>query len=449
MKDKDKISDIFKRRIDEIIDNQSYNKPVRPTERHDIDESWEKISFELDIDEVWTGVSHHLNKIMPADSGSGIILKFVASVLIILTGICPVKKDPPYSRIVYSNISVLDQKYENADDSSSENLSADRVADEKSKKGISNGSRTIPDYKESSWISPKAEVRTNSLTTSVPLSISNDVVLMVLNVPGEIQSERRISITDRPEEVTINPEISASENSGKIKLPNKTGFEDRVKAGIMTASSLPLSSNGKGRFSGGYSVMCKNTWLLNHETFDGLKSESLNTTEIVIFPDVGLSLLYSVNKKLLLQSDGFFYSNTGQKYFEYISGHYSRKEIVLKYSTIALSAKYRFILNGGLIPRSSINLIAGGYLSALHHADQKINSDLEHVGSQYIRYDLGVRLGSEIELPLNNDLSLAPGIFLSYGIPNIYKGDGYIPGYLRRTHNAGAELHLTFYYHFY
>lgn len=449
MKDKDKISDIIRIRIDEIIDNQSDNKPVSPAERDDIDESWEKISFELDIDEVWTRISHHLNEIMPSDPGSGIIPKLVATILIILTGISPVTKDPPDSGNVYSNTSARDQQYKKADDLSSGNLSADRIAEEKPEKEIPDGSRTIPDFKDSSRISTEAEMRTNSQPPGVPVSISNNVVLTVLNVSGEIQSERKISVTDRPEEVTVDPEISAAENSREIKLPYITGFEDRVKTGIMPASSLPLSPSGKRRFSGGYSIMCKNTWLLNHETFDGLKSESLNTTEIVIFPDVGLSLLYSVNKKLLLQSDGFFYSNTGQKYSEYISGHYSRKKIVLKYSTIALSAKYRFILNGGLIPRSSINLIAGGYLSALHHADQKINSDLEHVGSQYIRYDLGVRLGSEIEMTLNDDLSLAPGIFLSYGIPNIYKGDGYIPGYLRRTHNAGVEFHLTFYYHFY
>jgi hypothetical protein len=168
----------------------------------------------------------------------------------------------------------------------------------------------------------------------------------------------------------------------------------------------------------------------------------------VFFPDVGLSLSYSLNKTWLLQVDGFLSSNTGQEYLDYIYGHYSRKKITLNYSTIALSVKHKFTGSVNFMPRSSINVLAGGYVSFLHYAYQKINTDVENIGSQYGKFDFGVRLGGEFELQIFDQLSLAPGLFLSIGIPNIYKGDGYIPGYLRRTHNGSAEFHLTFYYHF-
>ena len=36
--------------------------------------------------------------------------------------------------------------------------------------------------------------------------------------------------------------------------------------------------------------------------------------------------------------------------------------------------------------------LAGGYLSALHYANQEINTNIENIGSQYERFDFGVRL---------------------------------------------------------
>ena len=104
-------------------------------------------------------------------------------------------------------------------------------------------------------------------------------------------------------------------------------------------------------------------------------------------------------------------------------GHYSRKKITLRYSTIALSVKYKFTGRGDFMERSSINVLAGGYLSVLNYANQKINTDLENIRSQYEKFDFGIRLGGEFELQIFDQLSLAPGLFLSLGIPNIYKGD--------------------------
>ncbi len=128
---------------------------------------------------------------------------------------------------------------------------------------------------------------------------------------------------------------------------------------------------------------------------------------------------------------------------------------------LTLSVKHKFIGSGNFLPRSSINVLAGGYISFLHYAHQKrnkvyvipenndiLNTDLENIGSQYGKFDFGVRLGGEFELQILDRLSLAPGLFLSIGIPNIYKGTVSIPGHLRRTHNGSAEFHLAFYYHF-
>jgi hypothetical protein len=293
-----------------------------------------------------------------------------------------------------------------------------------------------------------AERNKTDLIQGTPIPVSNEIVSKVLAASEIADSNMVISLDKIPTEKSNIPRVLFPGDLEKIKVLSKTDF-DSLKLNVNSSTAgFSMPSTDRGRISGGLITLFKNTWLLNYETLDGLTSESLNTTEIVFFPDVGLSLSYSLNKTWLLQVDGFLSSNTGQEYLDYIYGHYSRKKITLNYSTIALSVKHKFTGSVNFMPRSSINVLAGGYISFLHYAYQKINTDVENIGSQYGKFDFGVRLGGEFELQIFDQLSLAPGLFLSIGIPNIYKGDGYIPGYLRRTHNGSAEFHLTFYYHF-
>ena len=249
------------------------------------------------------------------------------------------------------------------------------------------------------------------------------------------------------EKDTISPAIIPG-GLAKTELLSGSDLDNlKINANSLAgASSLPLPERGK--ISGGLITMFKNTWLLNHETFEGFKSESLNTTEIVFSPDIGLSLNYSLNRNWMLQADGLFFSNTGQDYLGYYYGHYSSKEVVLRYSTFALSVKYKLTGRESLMSHSSINLLAGGYLSVLNYASQEINNDVENISNQYGKIDAGVRLGGEFEFQIFDQLSIAPGLVVSFGIPNIYKGDGNIPGYLRSTHNGSIGFQLAFYYSF-
>jgi len=246
----------------------------------------------------------------------------------------------------------------------------------------------------------------------------------------------------------ILPAVIPPDNLKRISVASVSGDSKPVKSNNSSITGNSVISARGSRMSFGLIAIFKNTWLLNNETFEGLKSESLNSSEIVFFPDMGLSLNYSINSRWQIQADGFFFSRAGQLYYGYYYGHYARKEITLGYSTMALSVKYRFYDNLHLVPRYSVNLLAGGYISSLNQANQIINTDLQDIKSEYRKSDFGIRLGGEIELHLLDNFSLAPGLFLSLGIPNIYKGDGYIPGNLRITHNGSAEFHLTFYYHF-
>jgi hypothetical protein len=448
LKGKDKISDNYRKKVDEFLDNQAGFELFNPLNQEELDELWEEISTAMDIDEVWNNISSDLDIIMPVDSGSGIIVKFIAVVLVILIGIIPVKRPILDSGVGQPDILNETKQNEQSAELIITNKLGDSNPEEQVKGDISPAFRSSLDKSEDRNKSTPAEMNGIGLTQGTFIPEGIEIISKVLAAPGMSDSNLVISLDKTSIEKSSIPPALYLGYPENIKLPDKIDLNSlKINDSLSTAGfSLPLID--RGRLSGGIITLYKNTWLINHETLDGLRSESLNSTEIVFFPDVGLSLSYSLNKTWLLQADGFLYSNTGQEYHEYIYGHYSRKKITLRYSTIALSVKYKFIGKSLLTSHTSINLLAGGYFSILNYANQRINTDLQNIGSQYKKFDLGVRLGSEIELRLSDHLSLAPGLFLSFGIPNIYKDVSNIPGYLRRTHNGSAGFQFTFYYHF-
>jgi hypothetical protein len=451
LKAKDTISDKYRKQVDELLDNQSDNNFFRPLDQKELDEIWEEISTDLDIGEVWNEISSNLDIVMPVYTNHGVFVKSFAALLIILIGMVPVKKfflDSPINQL---DISVESR----TEEQSAEVIINKKSGDTKTGKQAIMTIDITPELKRSlnkaEYINNPNPVKRNriGLTEESEEPANDKVVFQVLS-----DSEKTVSNTDTPAnnfsmgKPHILTAVLPEDELKRIKVYNKTDFDKLKTSNISSAPGNSFPSIERGKISAGLVTLFKNTWLLNHETFDGLKSESLNSSEIVFYPDVGLTLNYSLNKNWLIQADGFLFSNTGQEYLEYLYGHYARKKITLRYSTIALSVKHKFTSSENLVPRSSINVLAGGYFSILNYASQKINTDLENIQSQYKKFDFGVRLAGEFELQIFNQLSLAPGISLSLGLPNIYKGSNSIPANLIRTHNGSADFQFTLYYHF-
>jgi len=444
---KDKIPENYRKQVDELLDDQSGFNFNNPLNQEELDEIWEEISTEMDIGEVWMDISSDLDIVMPVDSGSGTIVKAIAVVLIILFGMIPVQKIllDPHNDLPDKFI----EKKQNEQPAKliAKNKPMDSTPGEQVKGDLSPALRSSFVKSEDSNKLTPAERNRTVLTQGTPIPVNNEVVSRVLAVSEMADSNLVISPDKIPIEKSGIPPALIPVDLKKIKLFSKTDLDSLKINDNSSTAGFSLSLTEQGRISGGLITLFKNTWLLNYETLDGLKSESLKSTEIVFFPDVGINLGYSLNETWLLQADAFISSNTGQEYLDYIYGHYSRKKITLNYSTIDLFVKHKFTGSSNFIPRFSINVLAGGHISFLHYAYQKINTDLENIGSQYKKFDFGVRLGGEFELQIFDRLSLAPGLFLSIGIPNIYKGTINIPGYLRRTHNGSAEFRLAFYLH--
>jgi hypothetical protein len=445
---KDKLSDSYSKQVEDLIENRSDLDFFGPIGQEELDESWEEISDQMDIDEVWSNISSDLDIEIPANSGSGIIFKTIAVVLIVLIGMISVKKPIPDSWSRKPGVTIENKQNKQPVDPIIKIKPGSSNTGEKA-----NGDKPpalIRTYNKNIDIKEPTTTNNNrtSLTNEEPESAISGVEIKILAV-SELTDSNLLACPDKilVERSDILPEMIPAELKIK-KLLSEADFDSLEYIYNPPKSTFLLPLVDKRRISVGITLSFKNTWLLNNETMDGLKPESLNTTEISFYPDVGLSLNYLIKRNWSLQADGFLYSITGQEYHGYIHGLYSSKKITLKYSTIVLSVKYKIIGSGRFLNHYSINLLAGGYISLLHHADLKINTDLENIKSQYKAYDYGIRLGSEFELNLSDHLSLAPGLFVKLGLPNIYKGDDEIPGYFRRTYNLSDGFLLTFYYNF-
>ncbi len=430
MKDRDNISDIYRKQVDELLEDQVNLNPDDPLKQEELDEIWNEVSVELDISEVWNGISSGLDRVMPVDQGSGFIFKSIVLVLILFIGTVLVRVAFLDSGAPESGVQMKDQRNERPTGVIIKSIQGDPLP----------GNRVRQDI-------PPAESNHSGPFRGEITPASREDPTTDISAPGQTYSNPAAHEDDLTiEESCIVPALIPVDPLRTREL--SIGYPDGlIMNEITSGSGSELFSNNKRKLSIGIITMFKNTWLLNQETLDGLKSETLNTTVYEYFFDIGLSLNYRVKNTWSLQADGFFYSNTGQEYYEYIYGHYSNKQIILEYMTVALSVKHKFTGNERFLYRSSINLLAGGYMSFLRTANQKINSDLNNIESQYSKIDFGVRLGSEIELPLSGHLSIAPGLFLSLGIPNISKSIGKIPGTLLNTRNGSAGFNLAFYIH--
>lgn len=284
LRKKDKISDEYRKNIDALINDQSSFNPAESLDQFEENGMWEEISTEIEINEVWRNISSGLDNLAPFYPVNGLIVKSVAIVLIILSGTVPVQKSLLISNTSYPDLfngiemndkvitsEISDNYYDSGtlvkitNDSPIELINSYTVSEI--------AITSIPEKKNVSDLIP-------DLPTSVPVGSLNG-----LFPESELIYSNDLSIND---EITAEiPAIPSKLNTGSaINIESLYGSEFR-NLRINNNSYIGgyrFASINRGRVSGGLITSFKNTWLLNQETYDGLKSESLRTTKIVFFP---------------------------------------------------------------------------------------------------------------------------------------------------------------------
>jgi hypothetical protein len=186
----------------------------------------------------------------------------------------------------------------------------------------------------------------------------------------------------------------------------------------------------------------KNTWLLNHETRNGLNPGKLGNTLPTFNQDIGISSSVEVNNRHLFGLEFLWKSEAGQDYHQYINASYVERNINLDY--LKLQAFY-------LWENQSIRgqAIFGGYLARLTMAEEQQAKIRFSVDKSYNNLDYGLLAGYQFNISLRNRLVIKPGVRVNYNLVNIFEGDDITPSHFKRTKNFAASFNTTLSYRFF
>lgn len=426
---------------------QAYRRWFSQLDEKVPDEVWSGIEDELDLDDVWSGI---YNKLHPARrlffrKRAGWV---AAAVLVVLvSGLAGY-------RYLFRQLPGTDQEERitssNPDSNRPPSGQAPAREQEAGRKSTANGSSTpqqsAPDQPE-------------SLSAAGTLEPA----------PGQPAAGQRPyhgfrSRSHRDEQPVDGRLISrtASQLTMSLPEPNPTviapppdrpGFSLRGSGRPLSPGNPPGTEKKTGiRLEQiGLVSAYNNTWLLNNETFNGLRASSLNSTNATYTFDAGLAGNFLINQRHRIGAELYFSSRTGQNYQEYINARYQNRNIQLNYYKLQLFYQLPvFSASGNGAGQTGLSgeVIAGGYLSYLSSGREKIGDQPRTVENHYRSLDYGLMTGFQLNLPVNRNLQLRPGFRINYGLPNIFKGNQTVPGNFLRTHNASAGFYIGLSYKF-
>lgn len=236
--------------------------------------------------------------------------------------------------------------------------------------------------------------------------------------------------------------IIGLEETGKIFMPMaEDSIEEKDTVVIVSQISNADSSISKKSdkiISGGLYIgstyTINNIWLMNHDTYNGLKSTDFNRTQISFGSAYGILVGYNLSDRFSLQAEWLLNMNQGQKYSVYREGMQYEKTFRLKYTQANLLIKRKNLcLNSNGDLKGTWNKIAGGYVGYLKSATEKTDFYENDIKQNYNSFNYGIILGLEYEAYLNHRWIISSGLMTNIGLKNIYKGTYREPGDFNKT----------------
>jgi hypothetical protein len=408
-----------------------YKKWLQKIEVEDDDSVWKEIQDELDFRETWDNISGKLDEIQP-QRGRLVPFKylktFAAAAAIILIMILPFRylfEQAKYPAIISEVTGEADEK---EGLKSGEPLQMKPARDEE---GLIPATGT------------SVTVASNSYTNSLA-SFSGNEPIKVTESKG---SENTTYANQEPElQRYKEPELHRIQN---LPFDTKTLIASND---VISPISVEMASESvsEPRFSGisikvvevGLVYGYKNTWLLNHETRNGLDPGKLGNALPTFNRDIGITSSLAVNNRHLFGLEFLWKSEAGQDYQQYINASYVERNINLDY----LKFQAFYLWENRRVPGQAI---VGGYFASLTMAEEQQAKIRFSVDNSYSNFDYGLLAGYQFNIDLNNRILIKPGVRMNYNLVNIFEGDDITPGHFKRTKNFAASFNMTLSYKFF
>jgi hypothetical protein len=374
---------------------------------------WEDIEDELDFQDTWNNISARLDKkntTPVAVSDKMAYLKLLAGVaagilLIIATakyinqqpGI-PVKSDTEL--YIGKTVSNNNEMPATSDEKNIEEIVASRLPaeEENQNSAWSIGSSTQPTVRETLITEKRNE---NTLGWKRPLTPVS------IDIPG--------------------PGMILAKNSGGII--KQAGLPDNL---MVKHERKKLFDFKEAGVVFGY----RNTWLLNHETFNGLNPSKLNSTIPTYGMEFGITSKVMFKQGTAIGLEFFLRSETGQKYQQYINASYMDRHINLDY------IKFQIFYNWDPV-RLPGEMIIGGYCAMLRTGSETRGEISHDISDFYSDFDYGFLFGYQMKFDLPHRVTIKPGIRANYNLRNIFEGDYLVPSHLKKTNSFSAGFNIS------
>ena len=223
------------------------------------------------------------------------------------------------------------------------------------------------------------------------------------------------------------PEMTLAAHKGN--LPVQYGLSDNIS-----------ESDGRRYLIGfkdaGIVFGYKNTWLLNHETFNGLNPSRINSALPTYRQEIGAATTMVLNQRTAFGMEFFWRSEIGQNYQQYINASYIDRNINLDY----LKFQSFYLWDPDRVPGE---FLLGGYYSILKTGKETRGEDSFNIRKNYSDTDYGLLMGYQVNIDVQDRLTVKPGLRFNYNMRNIFEGDNIVPSHLKKTNSLSAGFNIS------
>lgn len=402
-----------------------YNKRLNQIDE-EVDESlWKDIEDELDFQETWQNISARLDKNVILEEPVVKKRYFVKKLIGIAAGIMLVLATTIYLNDQARSVSVIPGNI---------SLNTDYF-----------GEKTRAMADDAFRITADRNIETGFLTKSATPLLFTGGMNSEYNRTGPLQPATPYNETIIRQDIIQQPVLAGyitNVTKPDMSLANNHAYSSKN-------NSLPGGSpdednvvNLIGFEDAGLVFGYKNTWLLNHETFNGLNPSKLNSALPTYRQEMGIATTLIIKSQTEIGFEFFWRSEVGQNYQQYIDASYMNKNINLDY----LKFQSFYILNHQKVPGE---LLFGGYYSILKSGRETQGETSFIVTQNYSDSDYGLLVGYQFKVDINNRLTLKPGLRINYNMHNIFKGNNIIPSHLKKTNSFSAGFNMSVAYDFF
>ena len=397
-------------------------------------DAWENISNELDLDEVWQEINFELNK---KDKRKTIAKTALALALLIslVSGL-----------LFLNDKQVADNKtkgvYKNpiASNLKKEKVNLNTITTDKTVENTGTYNKNSETKIERPSSTPVITTIISSKEKEAPSTIKNNVLVTStenthLNATAN-NEKNNVMQTIAP--IVVFIKINDDERIDYLinKPLNDTAYKK-------TTAYNKYSDPDVRSFIVGAAFANANTWLLNNDTYSGLKAGTLNKTIFSFGKSYNVLVGYNISNSFCLQAEWVINNTHNQNYIDYEKGHRISKDLKVDYTqlNVLIKKKHRVDYFKNKL-HTSFNYIAGLNYSYVKTFTQQTNETINSVKNEYQKNQYGLILGLEYQIFIRRVWIISSGIRTNMGLQNIYKGDGYLPSDFNKTYDSSLGLNV-------